>query len=131
MAYLDEPESMLLVVREDKKVCCLSFNRESRVQGWSLWDIPAVDVCSVPGSDGDEAWLLVDRSGTYIWERIKWGSVGLDGWVNTPSGGTIIAGASYYNGSVVTVVGDGAYLGTVPISGGQGVLPEPANEVYV
>ncbi|HAA40907.1 MAG TPA: hypothetical protein DCE36_12630 [Pseudomonas sp.] len=133
MAYQQEPESILFMVRADGVMATMTVDRDQDVIGWArqVTDGAYESAASIPTESGDQVWVLVRRNigGTnvrYI-ERFTNG-VRVDSGVNATSvgGSAVWGGLSHLEGKMVDVVADGVVMQQQLVTGGQITIPRTA-----
>lgn len=64
MAYAQEPDSLVWFVRSDGALISLTYLPEHEVLAWTHHDTDGKveSICSIPGDDYDEIWLIVKRT---------------------------------------------------------------------
>ncbi|TPW08970.1 MAG: hypothetical protein FD129_2364, partial [bacterium] len=64
MAYAQEPDSLLWVVRSDGKLLSLTYLFEQDVLAWTWHETDGEfeSVCTIPGDGYDEVWVIVKRT---------------------------------------------------------------------
>ena len=138
MAYQQEPESIMYLVRNDGVIATLTVDRDQDVIGWArqTTDGQFESVATIPTADGEQVWAIVKRSvnGTtvrYI-ERFVSG-VQLDCGVSAqnPSGQTTWGGLGHLEGKTVDIVADGVVMQQQVVASGQVTLPRVAYSVQI
>ncbi|BCD83596.1 hypothetical protein PSm6_00030 [Pseudomonas solani] len=138
MAYQQEPESILFLVRNDGVIATLTVDRDQDVIGWArqITDGTFESVASIPAIDGEQVWCIVKRNinGTdkrYV-ERFT-GGVNVDCGIvlSNPSGQTTWTGLSHLNGETVDVVADGVPMEQKVVASNQITLPRAAEVVQI
>lgn len=71
MAYAQEPDSVVGMVRADGQLVTLTINREQEVLGWARQVTDGVfeSVCSIPYGDRDQFWFVVRRTVNGVTKR--------------------------------------------------------------
>ncbi|MDR2427196.1 MAG: hypothetical protein LBD46_08485 [Endomicrobium sp.] len=118
IVYQQEPHSIIWAVRDDGKLCLLTYLREQQILAWTLCETQGKvkAVCALKQKNFDEIWAVVERaSGTFI-ERfaernfiqgVKDG-VFLDcASVFENHTGETLSGLDRFNGQTITVLNDG------------------------
>lgn len=138
MAYQQEPESILFLVRADGVVATLTVDRDQDVVGWArqITDGHYESVASIPAVDGEQMWAIVSRTVNgatvrYV-ERFVSG-IRVDGGVSASSGpGTAIwGGLAHLEGKTVDIVADGVVMQQQTVLAGQITLPREAFAVQI
>jgi hypothetical protein len=64
LAYSQEPDSVVGLVRADGQLVTLTINREQEVLGWARkhTDGTFESICSIPYGDKDQFWMIVQRT---------------------------------------------------------------------
>ena len=72
MAYQQEPDSVVWLVREDGVLLSLTYLKEQEVLAWSHHDTDGLyeSIACIPGDGFEEIWLVVNRDGTRFIERM-------------------------------------------------------------
>jgi len=138
MAYQQEPESILYLVRSDGVIATLTVDRDQDVVGWArqITDGAFESVASVPTPTGEQIWAIVKRtvSGSTVryLERFVSG-VRVDcGVVATSGPGSATwSGLDHLEGKLVDVVADGVVMQQQTVAGGQITLPRNAFAVQI
>jgi len=73
MAYQQDPDSIVWMVRDDGVLLALTYMQEQEVAAWSWHDTDGdvESVCVVPGDGFDEVWLAVKRGSSRFIERMS------------------------------------------------------------
>lgn len=138
MAYQQEPRSTLWCVRADGAMATLTLDRDEGVTAWTPQHTDGLyeSVASIPRADGDEVWVIVNRTiggvtkryverfdtTFYMDSAIK----GSDG-----AGKPVWVGIDHLEGKTVGVKADGVYMGTFVVTAGAITLPRNAFEVEI
>ena len=141
MAYQQEPESFLHMVRTDGVLVTLAIDQQEGVFGWSRHPTDGAfeSVSEAPGSNGDdELWCSVKRTigGSdvrYIEIYDELNPYNLHSSINSSAGpATVWGGLSHLEGKTVECIADGVAMGDdFVVSSGQITLPRNANQVYI
>lgn len=138
MAYQQEPESVMWMVRNDGVMATVTVDRDQDVIGWArqITDGAFEAVATIPVSDGDEVWALVRRTVggntvRYI-ERFDT-DVHTDSAITGthPTGVSTWTGLSHLNGREVDIVADGVVMDRATVSGGQVTIARNAKVVEI
>lgn len=138
MAYQQEPESILYLVRADGVIATLTVDRDQDVVGWARQTTDGLyeSVASLPSTDGEQIWAIVNRTiggatVRYI-ERFVAG-VRVDCGISATSvpGSAVWGGLAHLEGKTVDIVADGAPMQPLVVSGGQVTIPRDAHEVQI
>lgn len=133
MAYQQEPESILFMVRADGVMATMTVDRDQDVIGWArqITDGAFESAASIPTETGDQVWVVVRRNVDgqnvrYI-ERFT-ADVRVDSGVNATSGvpATVWGGLSHLEGKTVDIVADGVVMEQQVVADGQITIPRPA-----
>lgn len=152
-----EPDSIIWMVRNDGVLLGMTYERDQEVVGWHRHTVGGVSdalgndaevesVGVIPDGDNDQVWLSVKRyiNGEEVRqvETLESGREtvqpedGDDFFVDSGvsySGAetTIISGLSHLEGETVQVLGDGAVLNDLVVSGGLVELDSPVSKASV
>ncbi|MEE4662719.1 hypothetical protein V2L09_02150 [Pseudomonas alliivorans] len=138
MAYQQEPESILFLVRADGVMATMTVDRDQDVIGWArqVTDGFFESVASIPSPDGDQVWAVVRRTVNgqnvrYI-ERFASG-VQVDSGIigNNAEGATVWGGYSHLEGKTVDIVADGVPMQPMIVVNGSVTLPRKAFTVQI
>lgn len=138
IAYQQEPESILFLVRADGVMATLTVDRDQDVIGWArqITDGAFESVATIPTEDGEQAWCIVNRTVNgstvrYV-ERFS-SSVNVDcGITGTSVGGADTwSGLSHLEGRLVDIVADGVVMQPQTVAGGSITLPRDAFAVQI
>jgi len=68
MAYLSQPDSMLLCVRDDGVLLGMTYERPENVVAWHhhTTDGKVISIAALPNASGDELWAVVEREFTTV-----------------------------------------------------------------
>jgi hypothetical protein len=136
MAYQQEPESIMYLVRSDGVMATLTVDRDQDVIGWArqTTDGTYESVASIPFATGEQVWVVVNRvvNGNTVryLERFTPG-IRVDCGISAKSvpGSTVWAGLGHLEGKTVDIVADGVVMQQQVVSGGQITLPRKAYSV--
>lgn len=138
MAYQQEPESILFLVRADGVMATLTIDRDQDVVGWARQTTDGVfeSVATIPTEEGEQVWCIVKRTVNgstvrYV-ERFS-ESVSADcGITGTSVGGADTwSGLSHLEGKLVDIVADGVVMQPQTVTSGQVTLPRDAFAVQI
>lgn len=124
----DPARRIVLVVKADGTVACLTLYRSQQVAAWSrLTTLGAVRSVAVVG---DAVYMLVERAGAFSIERLD-DTVGTDAALTgTHATGTMSwSGLGHLNGRQAVLVADGVELQAQTVTGGAVLLDRPAREL--
>lgn len=133
MAYQQEPESILYLVRADGVLATMTVDRDQDVIGWArqITDGAFESVASIPTENGDQVWAVVRRNINgqnvrYI-ERFAT-DLRVDSGVNATSvgGSKVWGGLAHLEGKSVDIVADGVVMQQQVVTGGQVTIPRNA-----
>lgn len=138
MAYQQEPESILFLVRADGVLATMTVDRDQDVIGWArqVTDGAYESVAAIPVEGGDQVWCVVRRNINgqnvrYI-ERFVEGCQVDAGIAGTSEvGQTVWGGLSHLEGKTVDIVADSIVMQQQVVSGGQVTLTQAANTVQI
>lgn len=62
--YIERPYRLILAVRNDGKILCMTYLHEHQIYAWSTWSMGGVveSICSVPEGQEDVAYMVVKRT---------------------------------------------------------------------
>lgn len=138
MAYQQEPESVMWLVRADGVMATVTIDRDQDVVGWArqITDGVFESVATIPVADGEEVWALVRRTvgGStvrYI-ERFD-SSIGTDSSITGTSvgGAATWTGLGHLEGKTVDILADGVVMQRMTVTGGQITLGRTAKAVQI
>lgn len=138
LAYQQEPESVMWLVRNDGVMATVTIDRDQDVIGWArqITDGAFESVAAIPVSDGDEVWALVRRTVggntvRYI-ERFDT-DVRTDSAITGthPTGVATWTGLTHLEGREVDIVADGVVMDRMTVAGGQVTLARTAKAVEI
>jgi hypothetical protein len=149
-AYIASPDLMIWYVRADGDIAAMTYERDQQVVGWHHHHLGgngiAEHIASIPGTNGDELWLIVRRiiNGQTV-RHIEVGQTGLeDGaaladafflddalrYVGPPT--TVISGLWHLIWETgISVLADGVPIHGLQVHLGSITLPNPASNVLV
>lgn len=139
MAWQQEPEGILWLVRADGVLLSFTFDRDNNVIGWArhITQGSVTDVTTVPGSEGDDVYLVVRRDlpggpKQYI-ERMQFGVYPDCAVVAEATGPdqTVWGGLDHLEGLEVYILADGSVMPRQVVTGGQVTLDRPAFETQI
>jgi hypothetical protein len=148
-AYVAVPDLMIWYARADGDMVAMTYERDQQVVGWHHHQIGggglARGVASIPGQDGDELWIIVERVvGGQTVRHVEVGQPGLedgaaleDGfylddallYVGPPV--TTITGLWHLNGMLVSMLADGVPYHGKAVNNGVVTLDIPASKVLI
>ncbi|EKT4541542.1 hypothetical protein QEM15_003751 [Pseudomonas putida] len=138
MAYQQEPESILFMVRADGVLATMTVDRDQDVIGWArqVTDGYFESVAAIPVEGGDQIWAVVRRTvnGQVVRhiERFVDGCHVDDGIFATSVGGqSTWGGLAHLEGKTVDIVADGVVMQQQVVAGGQVNIPRNAFNVQI
>ncbi|TWC50119.1 hypothetical protein FBY04_12012 [Pseudomonas sp. SJZ080] len=138
MAYQQEPESILFLVRNDGVIATLTVDRDQDVVGWArqVTDGKFESVASIPTTGGEQMWAIVNRTVNgntvrYV-ERFVSG-INVDCGISATSGpgATVWTGLGHLEGKTVDIVADGVPMPQQVVTGGQVTISRNALTVQI
>ena len=150
LAYTQDPDPIVWVLRENGTLVGLSYEKDQQVLAWHRHTVAGSDVVVddfgvIPGADGDELWLIVERSidgvdKMYL-EIMTTQNIGdtdkadftlLDCHLSYDGAATTtITGLWHLEGETVQVLADGAVQDDVTVADGKITLTRSASTVHV
>jgi hypothetical protein len=134
MTYVPEPESMLWLVRDDGEFVSVTVERDNDVIAWCRHETDGLveSVCSIPGTSSDVLFMVVNRDGQRMIEKMQTG-VYLDSAVQGTNGSptTAWAGLDHLEGKTVSVLADGVYIGEEVVTSGSVTISRAASAVTI
>lgn len=151
-AFQATPDLVVWYARSDGDLVGLTYERDQQVVGWHKHALGANEdgglvkwLASIPGSQADEVWMIVERqiNGATV-RTIEWLQPGLldgdeveDGvfldcsltYDGTPA--TTISGLWHLEGEAVSALADGVVVENLTVSGGAITLETAASLVHV
>lgn len=141
MAYVQEPESIVAMVRDDGALVFLTINRDQEVLAWTrrLTDGYYEAVCAIPYGDIDQLWGIVRReingSTVRYVELVEFNREPDDNLqtdccvVSTGAASATWAGFSHLERETVDVLGDGIVFPSVEVVAGSITLPREVSSI--
>ncbi len=138
MAFQQEPESILFLVRNDGVLASLTVDRDQDVVGWArqVTDGLYESAASIPAITGEQTWVIVKRKVNgvdvrYI-ERFAPG-IRVDGGIAATSapGASVWSGLAHLEGKVVDIVADDVVMQQQVVQGGAVTIPRKAFKVQI
>lgn len=140
MAYQQEPNSLIWLVRADGELLTLSYMREEEIVGWARQptDGEVEDVAAIPDPTGnfDDLWTVVKRTvGGSDYRFIEYldSDMPVDSGI-TYSGAAVsaVSGLDHLEGETVDIVGDGIVRTQAEVtSGAVSLNGAAASLIYV
>ncbi|WP_314383158.1 hypothetical protein [Pseudomonas brenneri] len=133
MAYQQEPESILYMVRADGVLATMTVDRDQDVIGWArqITDGAFESVAAIPTVAGDQVWAVVRR--TINGQNVRYierftADVRVDSGVNATSAGgaSVWGGLGHLEGKMVDIVADGVVMQQQLVTAGQVTIPRNA-----
>ena len=143
MAYQQEPDSLVWVVRSDGKLLSMTYMKEQDILAWTWHETDGLveSICSIPGDGQNDLYAVINRSGERFIEKLSKrlasdedASLGtfLDSFLTYDGAATTtITGLSHLNGRVVTALCDGRVVKNLTVTAGSITLPVAAELVHV
>ncbi|MCL2899780.1 phage nozzle protein [Brenneria tiliae] len=138
MAYQQQPDSFIWMVRNDGTLVTMSVDRGQDVIAWSrqVTDGYFESVASIPSDTDDAVYVIVRRE--IGGETVRYVEL-LDINLNTDSsvtgtsldGATVWAGLGHIEGETVDIVADGSVMPQQVVSGGEVTLSRQAKSVEI
>jgi hypothetical protein len=140
---------MIWYARADGDMVAMTYERDQQVVGWHHHQIGGGGlgrgVASIPGQDGDELWIIVERVvGGQTVRHIEVGQPGLEDGADLSDGFflddalqyvgppvTSITGLWHLNGTLVSVLADGVPYHGKAVNNGVVTLDIPASKVLI
>ncbi len=133
MAYQQEPESILFMVRNDGVLATMTVDRDQDVVGWARQTTDGFyeSVASIPTADGDQVFAVVRRvvngaTVRYIERFVEGCHVDAGISASNPAGQTVWGGLAHLEGKTLDVVADGVAMEQLTVASGQITLPRSA-----
>ncbi|HRF11300.1 MAG TPA: hypothetical protein PLR37_04065 [Candidatus Accumulibacter phosphatis] len=138
MAYQQEPESIIWMVRSDGVIATVTVDRDQDVVGWArqITDGVYESIATIPVSDGEEVWAIVRRtvggSTVRYVERFDPAMATDCAITGTHATGTDTwAGLDHLEGKEVDVLADGIVMQRETVSGGVVTIARDALAVEI
>jgi hypothetical protein len=141
--YAQVPDSIVWCVRNDGTLLGLTYLREQDIMGWHRHDTAGgvfEDVIAVPEPGEDAVYVIVNRGGARLIERLESRSIitfdvdsffvdsGLS-YSGAPV--SVVSGLDHLNGQTVRAVGDGEDLGAFVVAAGAITLGAAYANIHV
>lgn len=138
MAYQQDPESILFLVRADGLLVTMTVDRDQDVIGWARQTTDGFfeSVASIPTSDGDQVFAVVRRTingqtARYIERFVGGAQIDCGIFATSGPGQTTWGGLAHLEGKTVDIVADGVVMQQQVVSLGQITLPRSAKDVQI
>lgn len=145
MAYQEEPNGILYALLEDGTIACCTLEQNEEVIAWSTLETDGFieSICSTPGANRDEIWMVVRRTiGGNVVRMIevlkarddssKINGFFVDsGLVYSGAATTTLGNLQHLEGRTVKVLADGASHPDVVVTGGQVTLNRAVENAVV
>lgn len=135
MAFQQEPDAMLMCVREDGQLAVCTYDVAQDVIAWSRWitDGTFESVASIPTSDSEQMWCVVRRNVGGVAKRYI---EVFDPTLNTDSARfasteSESSSLDHLEGKVVQALADDVYQGEFTVTGGSVTLPRAADTTEI
>lgn len=134
MAYCQTPDNILLLLRNDGVLLCLTYFPEETAYAWSSWQTDGAfeSICVIPAEGYDQLYAVVNRNGSRTVERLArrlasketQRQVFLDSCVIYDGQETAeMSGLEHLEGRKVNVLADGCVYRNIEVSEGKITLP--------
>lgn len=141
IAVARQPETRIFAVLNDGTARAYLVDPAEEVRGWSRIERDGLieDIVVMPALADDRVYILVNRDGTYSWEKMALFSEAegaslskhYDSFVSYTSPGTSITGLSHLEGETVGVWADGQDRGDFVVASGGITVPTAWTNVVV
>ncbi len=142
LSYQQEPDNLIWCVLSGGALLSLTYLAEEDMFAWTRHETQGkfISVCSIPSRGYDETWLLVERNGQRLVERLlprltskePEDQVFLDASVSKKNTQAFmeITGLGHLNGLNVTVLADGTPLKNQTVTDGKISLPKAVHTAH-
>jgi hypothetical protein len=138
MAYQQEPDSVIWLIRNDGVLVSVTIERDQDVIGWARHSTDGTfESCAcIPIATGDQIWVVTNRSINgaavkYI-ERMTSNSFTDCSLKGTSGPGVAVwTGLNHLEGETVSILADGVVMPDAIVTGGQITLSRPAFSVDI
>ncbi len=144
-AYIERPHRLVVAVRDDGVILCMSYLEEHQVYAWSEWTTDGAfeSVASVPEGSEDALYVIVRRTVDGVARRYQErlhtrqfteieGAFFVDsGLTYTGTATSQISGLSHLEGKGVVALADGNLVQGLTVADGAVTLPDAASVVHV
>ena len=142
MAYQQEPDSIVWLVRSDGKLLSMTYMREQDVIAWTWHETDGLfeSICSIPGDNQNDIYFVVNRDGHRFIEKLskRLATPTIEEAVFVDSSLTYrgvktstISGLSHLNGKEVNALADGHVVTGLLVAFGSITLPFEAEIVHI
>jgi hypothetical protein len=142
MAYQQDPDSIVWMVRSDGVMLSLTYLREQEVVAWArhVTDGEIESACCIPGDGHDELWLSVKRGEKRFIERMERRTISTDpreqyfvdcGLTYRGEPTTVITGLDHLEGKDVAILANGSVEVQQTVTDGSITLNAEASIVHV
>lgn len=148
MAWTNQPYTLLWCVRADGELLSLTYDRNYQIASWSRHTIGGSGVveslCSIPGAEEDELWLIVRRTVgaqtvRYVEYMAPWNFGGstedayyVDGGLSYDGApATTFSGLGHMTGQTAAILADGGTIADQTVTAGAVTLDHEASVVHV
>lgn len=143
ICYQQEPDNLVWCVLADGVLASLTYVPEQNVCAWTHHTTQGkfCSICTIPNRGYDEIWLVVERNGVYLIEKLlprlssKWpqDQIFLDASITKKSDTVFnqITGLAHLEGYSVNVLADGNPLENRTVSQGSITLPHAVHCAHV
>lgn len=143
MAYQQEPDSTIWMVRSDGTLISVAYLKEEELNAWTHHDTQDglfESLAVIPGTDADEVWCMVKRGNLRFIERILKRTISTDpadqyfvdcGLVYDGAPVTSLSGLDHLNGQQVRINAEGFVLPLQTVTAGAITLDQARSKVIV
>lgn len=142
MAYVQEPESIVAMVRSDGVLVFLTINREQEVLAWTRGKADGIyeSICAIPYEDTDQLWAIVRRTINgqtvrYVevieFKREPDENLQTDCCIVQSGAASTTWSAAHLENATVDVKGDGIVFPQTVVKGGMVTLPRAVEQVEI
>lgn len=125
MAYQRKPNSIIWCLRSDGKLLSLTYLREQEVVAWAQHETDGTveSICSIPGDNSDELWLIINRDNGRFVEKMEGRKqfsltdhVFMDSYTLVSSATSTVSNLGHLQSQTVSILGDDLVLSTQVVS---------------
>jgi len=142
MAYQQEPDSIIWIIRSDGKAVAMTYLREQQILGCTPQETDGEfeSVCTIPGDGYNEVWFIVKRGDKRYIERLPQrlpstdpaDCTFMDSWLKYEGeAATTISGLDHLEGKEVAVLADGFVIKGLTVENGAIALTNAAEKVII